>query len=83
MKNSQWSRKIENGGNYKLKKTGDCSKTEKLSSLLNQKKNINVSVVSNVIKMLMSVYVYTQIMEIKLLLCIGRGVTWDFMVQQE
>ena len=28
-----------------LKKTGDCSKTENFTSLLNQKKNINVSVV--------------------------------------
>ena len=53
---------------YKLKKTGDCSKTEKFASLLNQNENINICAVSTVIKMLMSMYVYTQIMEIKLLL---------------
>ena len=50
------------------KNPGDCSKTEKFTSLLSQKKNINVSVVSTVIKMLMLMYVYTQIMEIKFLL---------------
>ena len=51
--------------NFKTK-TGDCLKAEKFTSLLNQKKISNASVVSTVIKMLMLMYVYTQKMEIKL-----------------